>query len=125
MITLTKTKQIEASHQLPHHDGKCRGLHGHTWEITLKVQGGMIETLGPKRGMLFDYFELGKIMKKHVESLDHRHLNDIFDNPTSENIALAIFNAAAPEVWAASGEMAKLASVVVSETRNTSCEVTG
>jgi 6-pyruvoyltetrahydropterin/6-carboxytetrahydropterin synthase len=122
MYALRKTKQIEASHQLPHHDGKCKGLHGHTWTITLEVKGASLHATGPKRGMLFDYYDLGIIMKEKVESLDHRHLNDIFDNPTSENIAECLFGDCAPLVQEASGGKARLARVLVSETQNSVAE---
>lgn len=122
MFTLRKTKQVEASHQLPHHDGKCKGLHGHTWTITVEIKGKALHITGPKRGMLFDYYDLGQLMKTHVESLDHRHLNDIYPNPTSETIAGAIFGAMAPEIEIKSGGRAFLSRVLVSETANSCAE---
>lgn len=124
MFTLSKTKQVEAAHQLPHHDGKCKGLHGHTWTITVEVRGDKLHLGGPKRGMLFDYYDMGVIMKKHVEVLDHRFLNDIFKNPTSEVIAEALFNAIAPEVEEMSQGFAELSRVLVSETQNSLAEYT-
>ncbi len=118
MFTLSKTKQVEAAHQLPHHDGKCRGLHGHTWTITVEVRGPKLNELGPKRGMLFDYYDIGVLMKEHVEVLDHRFLNDLYENPTSEVIAEALFNVMAPRVATMSDGMAELSRVLVSETQN-------
>lgn len=122
MFTISKTKTIEAAHQLPHHDGKCRGLHGHSWTITVEVRGDKLHMGGPKRGMLFDYYDMGVIMKKHVEVLDHRFLNDIYKNPTSETIAEALFVAIAPEVEEKSQGFAELSRVLVSETANSQAE---
>ncbi len=122
MYILRKTKQVEAAHQLPHHDGKCRGLHGHTWTITVEVKGERLSTGGPKRGMLFDYYDLGVIMKEHVESLDHRFLNDMYKNPTSEVIAQDLFEKMRPEIVGKSLGQAVLSRVIVSETANSACE---
>ncbi len=122
MFTLRKTKQIEASHQLPHHDGKCKGLHGHTWTISVEVKGEALNTQGPKRGMLFDYYDLGQLMKAHVERLDHRHLNDLYPNPTSEVIAQAIYEAMALEIEIISKGQATLSRVLVSETASSCAE---
>jgi 6-pyruvoyltetrahydropterin/6-carboxytetrahydropterin synthase len=118
MYSLTKTKQVEASHFLPNHDGKCRGLHGHTWRVSVTVEGEQLHGGGPKKGMLFDYYDIGQLMKEHVEVLDHRHLNDIFPNPTSENIARSLYGAMAPKVAELSKGFARLARVEVSETQN-------
>lgn len=122
MFVLRKTKQVEAAHQLPHHDGKCRGLHGHTWTITVEVAGVVLNATGPKRGMLFDYYDIGVLMKEHVEILDHRFLNDIYENPTSEVIAQALFDVMAPRVIAMSNGAAVLSRVLVSETANSCAE---
>lgn len=122
MYTLRKTKRIEAAHRLPDHDGKCKGLHGHTWAITAEVSGVSLHRAGPKRGMLFDYYDLGVIMKEHVDTMDHRYLNDILDNPTSENIAEMLYNAMAGPVKAKSEGTAMLARVLVSETETSEAE---
>jgi 6-pyruvoyltetrahydropterin/6-carboxytetrahydropterin synthase len=121
-FTLRKTKQIEAAHQLPHHDGKCKGLHGHTWTITVEVVGFALNATGPKRGMLFDYYDIGVLMKEHVETLDHRFLNDVYDNPTSEVIAKALYEVMAPRVDEMSKGLAALSRVLVSETQSSVAE---
>jgi 6-pyruvoyltetrahydropterin/6-carboxytetrahydropterin synthase len=118
MFTLKKTKQIEAAHFLPNHDGKCRGMHGHTWTISIEVVGENLNKAGAKRGMLFDYYDIGVLMKEHVEILDHRLLNDIYENPTSEVVAESLFKAMAPRVHEMSSGYATLFRVLVSETQN-------
>jgi len=71
------------AHQLPHYQGKCERLHGHTWRLRVTVQA----QVGPD-GIAFDFAELGRIVRdKVIEKLDHTFLNDMIPNPSAENIA--------------------------------------
>jgi 6-pyruvoyltetrahydropterin/6-carboxytetrahydropterin synthase len=101
MYTLTKRATFEASHQLPHHDGKCARLHGHSWQVVVEVQGDKLQETGPQAGMLVDFYRIGDPLKRLVEkSLDHYHLNDStgLENPTSEALARWIYDRLALEV---------------------------
>ena len=118
MHILKKTKTIEAAHNLPNHDGKCRGLHGHSWKISIIIKGKSLCTSGPKKGMLMDYYDIGVLMKEYVEVLDHRNLNDIWDNPTSEVIAESLYDQMRQKVEDLTGGRAHLWAVHVSETEN-------
>ncbi len=112
MFTLTKRATFEASHQLPHHDGKCARLHGHSWQVVVEVRGETLRTDGPQRGMLVDFYRIGEPLRKLVEAkLDHYHLNEStgLANPTSEELARWIYDRLALEV-------PLLAAVVVEET---------
>jgi 6-pyruvoyltetrahydropterin/6-carboxytetrahydropterin synthase len=100
---LTKAFTFEASHTLPHHDGKCRNLHGHTWRCSLVVDGDRLIEEGPKTGMVVDYADLGRVTKSLHDQLDHRHLNDILDNPTSELVAAWVYDQARSQVEALGG----------------------
>ena len=40
MWTITKEFTFDASHRLPHHGGKCRNLHGHTYRPTSLIAAG-------------------------------------------------------------------------------------
>ena len=87
--TICKEFRFEASHQLPHHDGKCARLHGHSWRMVVRVRADGLALNGPKQGMVMDYGDLKAILNPIVEKLDHHHLNDIpgLANPTSEVIS--------------------------------------
>src|SRR4051812_13831813 len=90
MWTLTKEFRFEASHVLPHHDGKCSRLHGHSWVGRVILLGDELHETGPKQGMLVDYGDVSTLLRPMVEDyLDHHHLNDTLklENPTSELIA--------------------------------------
>lgn len=90
MYRLEKTFRFEAAHKLPHHDGKCQRLHGHSWVGVVILWGAYLWNEGPKQGMLMDFGDVGKVINEMVEGfLDHHYLNDTLglENPTSEEIA--------------------------------------
>ncbi len=91
-ITITKQFRFEAAHNLPNHDGKCRGLHGHSYLLEVSVAGPII-TEGPKEGMIMDFADLSKIVKEQiVGQWDHQYLNDILPFvTTAENLASECF----------------------------------
>jgi 6-pyruvoyltetrahydropterin/6-carboxytetrahydropterin synthase len=118
MFKLYKDFTFEASHQLPHHDGKCARLHGHSWKFTVVVEGLELHEGGPEFGMLADYGLISAVVKPLVEEkLDHRHLNDLMENPTSENIARWLFD----ELKYRLGN-SLMHSVIVHETCTCACE---
>lgn len=90
MFRLTKSLTFEASHLLPDHDGKCAALHGHSWTVEICFQGSSLQASGPARGMLADFSQIGAWLAGLHQRLDHRHLNDIIEYPTSENLALYV-----------------------------------
>jgi 6-pyruvoyltetrahydropterin/6-carboxytetrahydropterin synthase len=91
---LYKEFRFEAAHQLPHHDGKCARLHGHSWVCRVYVVGDRLQTTGAKQGMLIDFGDLKKYMQPLLEDyLDHYFLNETLamENPTSEAIAQWVY----------------------------------
>ena len=87
-MRITKTYRFEASHLLPHHDGKCAKLHGHSYRLDVSVVGPLCVD-GPKAGMVMDFGDLSSIVKEHVvDVLDHSHLNEVLPNPTCENLTI-------------------------------------
>lgn len=114
MLTITKEFRFEAAHRLPFHDGKCKGLHGHSYRFFLEVRGDLFLE-GPKTSMVFDYKDIGSIGKAIVEKLDHTYLNDVlgFEDTTAEKLSMWIFDRCKkdiPGLW----------SVVVKETESSS-----
>lgn len=73
MVTciISKRFTFEASHVLPRHPGKCSRLHGHSWVLTVSVQGPIDE----ETGFVVDYGDLSELVNREVISrLDHTHL---------------------------------------------------
>lgn len=118
MFTLRKRFRFEASHRLPHHDGKCARLHGHSWNGWVEVQSDMLVASGPERGMVMDFYRIGDPLKALVEAhLDHYHLNEStgLENPTSEGIARWMFD------WLFAAGV-PVTAVCIEETCTSSCE---
>jgi len=117
---LSKTFRFEASHQLPHHDGLCARLHGHSWIGKIYVLGTALKTEPPECGMVTDFIRIKTPIQEYVDlHLDHRHLNDSLhlENPTSEEIARVIYQAMQYKI-------PKLAGVSIEETCTSACYYT-
>lgn len=73
MFYLTKIFHFEAAHALVGYDGKCRNIHGHSYELQVTVKGLPIDEPGnPKNGMVIDFHDLKRIVNEEVvERLDH------------------------------------------------------
>ncbi|MEM0350394.1 MAG: 6-carboxytetrahydropterin synthase QueD [Archaeoglobaceae archaeon] len=77
-------ESFSAAHLIPGH-WKCGKVHGHNFEVSVEVEGEL------RNGMVMDFFDLKKILKEILQKFDHTMLNEIIENPTSENIALYVF----------------------------------
>ena len=120
MFQLTKKFKFEASHRLPEYNGPCERLHGHTFHGEVVVSGWELKNSGSQAGMLIDYAEIKKVISPVIdEYLDHHHLNDVIENPTSENIAKWLWKQWQPG-FALKG--VKLAKIVIEETESSRCE---
>lgn len=80
-ITVCRSFSFDAAHYLPHHTGKCKNLHGHTWGMEVEVSG-MIDDYG----MIIDFGVIDQLVNSCVISqFDHKCLNEEgFLNPTCE-----------------------------------------
>jgi len=117
-MKLYKEFYVEAAHLLPNlpEEHKCRRLHGHSFKITVHVEGKVEE----KSGWVMDFAEIGEKFQPIFSALDHRYLNEIegLENPTSENLAIWIWNRLKPAV-------SQLTAVEIRETCTSGCVYTG
>jgi 6-pyruvoyltetrahydropterin/6-carboxytetrahydropterin synthase len=87
-MLVTKEFTFEASHFLTKYFGKCERLHGHSYRLTVTVEGEI-----GTNDLVIDFGILKGIVVSHViEKLDHRHLNDFFENPSAERVCEWIWN---------------------------------
>jgi 6-pyruvoyltetrahydropterin/6-carboxytetrahydropterin synthase len=87
-IYLTRSFHFDAAHKVVDYNGKCENLHGHTYLLKVTISGELKEN-----GMVLDFATLKKKVKELIDKkLDHKYLNEEFDNPTTENVAIFIFN---------------------------------
>src|SRR6516162_4627167 len=112
MVYLTRRVEFSASHYYHNPEfsaeenrrifGKCSNLngHGHNYILEVTVKG----EIDSRSGFVMDLKQLKEIMNREVvDALDHRHLNKEVPEfarqiPTSENIAIAIWNRLTPKL---------------------------
>ena len=113
-MDIFKIFRIEAAHRLPNvpPGHKCARLHGHSFAIELHV-GGEVDA---HSGWVMDFAEIKTAFQPIFDQLDHNYLNDIagLDNPTSERLAVWIWQRLQPALPA-------LSLVVVHETCTSGC----
>lgn len=117
-MQIYKQFTFEAAHLLPNvPDGhKCGRLHGHSFEVTLYVEGAVDD----HTGWVVDFADIKAAFKPILNRLDHYYLNDIdgLENPTSENIARWIWAQTKPA-------LSQLSEVHVRETCTAGCVYKG
>lgn len=89
MISVCRRFEFHAAHHLPFHTGKCKQIHGHSYflevEVTGHIQTREFDKDNPQAGMILDFGDLKEIVNKCViDKLDHKDLNDLWENPTAE-----------------------------------------
>jgi 6-pyruvoyltetrahydropterin/6-carboxytetrahydropterin synthase len=110
--TITKEFHFSASHQLfgLEEGHPCGRLHGHNYIVKIELKGNP-----NKVGFIQDYNDLKSINNWINKTLDHKHLNDIFDfNPTVELMTIYIYEKFKKE-------FPLLTAVEMSETPKTNC----
>ena len=77
-IRITKHFDFETAHALYGYDGKCKNIHGHSYQLYVTVIGIPISDANhAKNGMVLDFGDLKKIVKSEIV--------DIFDHATVLN----------------------------------------
>ncbi len=91
MYELTIALSFSSAHSLRGYEGACENLHGHNWKVEVTIESAGLDDLG----MVMDFKRIKSEVKKVLDALDHRFLNEVppFDtiNPTAENIAAHIY----------------------------------
>ncbi len=94
MVELTQEFGFDAAHYMPFKDEghEYRRMHGHSFYAEVTIRG----EIDPATGWLRDLGEVKATLDAIRETLDHRLLNEIagLENPTLENLARYIFEAA-------------------------------
>ncbi|MBW2939639.1 6-carboxytetrahydropterin synthase QueD [Zhongshania aquimaris] len=117
-MEIYKEFTFEAAHRLPNvpRGHKCARLHGHSFLVRIVIEGD----IDPHTGWLMDFSEVKKVFAPIYDQLDHNYLNDIkgLENPTSENIAIWIWDQLKPLLSA-------LSRVEIRETCTSGCVYKG
>ncbi|MDD4004682.1 MAG: 6-carboxytetrahydropterin synthase QueD [Elusimicrobiaceae bacterium] len=92
-MILIKKFTFDAAHNLVRYKGKCERLHGHTYQLVVKLEGKP----HPRDGMVMDFTDVKALVGELViEKLDHNYLNDTVAQSTAENLAMWIWDRLAP-----------------------------
>ena len=109
---------IEAAHRLPNvpEGHKCARLHGHSFQVRISVEG----PVGEQTGWIMDFGDIKGAFAPIYDQLDHHYLNDVegLENPTSENLALWIWQKLKPA-------LPELSCVTIKETCTSGCVYKG
>tara|TARA_B110000003_G_scaffold225350_1_gene226125 strand:+ start:1833 stop:2282 length:450 start_codon:yes stop_codon:yes gene_type:complete len=72
-IRITKQFSFETGHALYGYDGKCKNIHGHSYQLFVTVIGKPISNSEHiKFGMVIDFSDLKKIIKEEIVNVfDH------------------------------------------------------
>ena len=86
-IRITKHFDFEAAHALHGYDGKCKNIHGHSYQLYVTVIGTPINKKDhPKNGMVLDFGDLKRIVNTEIVTVfDH----SIVLNQNSDHLELA------------------------------------
>ena len=86
-IRITKHFDFEAAHALHNYDGKCKNIHGHSYQLYVTIIGTpILEKDHPKNGMVLDFGDLKRIVKTNIIDIyDH----SIVLNKNSAHLDLA------------------------------------
>lgn len=94
MWEIEKEVKFEAAHFMPHYEGPCRHIHGHSWRVRVVLRLYELHEAGPLKGMSIDFSEIKSPLETHVVNrLDHSGLNDIvsYEAPSCEVLSRWIF----------------------------------
>jgi 6-pyruvoyltetrahydropterin/6-carboxytetrahydropterin synthase len=102
MYQISVEQHFDAAHFLRGYQGKCEALHGHRFRVVTKIKASKVNDIG----IAYDFTELKQHLSDILARFDHTCLNDLspFDkiNPSSENIAVTIYDELKPKLTGAS-----------------------
>ena len=109
-----KTFAIESARSLPKlpDEHPCSKVHGHSFKITLTVEGEIDQTTG----FVMDFSDIDSAFRPIYEIIDHAYLNDIkgLEDPSSENLCRWIWKQLSPSLKG-------LKQIEIKETESTGC----
>lgn len=92
MYEIKAQLHFSAAHHLLNYEGECENQHGHNWLVEAYVVGCELD----KSNILIDYKVLKSELKKVLDLLDHKDINELPDfkgiSPSSETLAKYIYD---------------------------------
>jgi 6-pyruvoyltetrahydropterin/6-carboxytetrahydropterin synthase len=98
VFEISVEQHFDAAHFLRGYRGKCEALHGHRFQVVVRIKSSGLDDIG----IAYDFSELKQHLADVISRFDHACLNDMppFDkiNPSSENIAATIYKELQPKL---------------------------
>lgn len=84
-IRVTKEFNFEMAHALLNHDGPCKNIHGHSYQLCVTLKGTPVtEGSSSKVGMVIDFTDIKKIVNEEIiNRFDHAL---VLNKSTADNI---------------------------------------
>jgi 6-pyruvoyltetrahydropterin/6-carboxytetrahydropterin synthase len=72
-IRVTKEFKFEMAHALLGHDGPCKNIHGHSYQLSVTLKGKPLnDPKNPKIGMVVDFSDIKRIVNDEIiQPFDH------------------------------------------------------
>ncbi len=87
-MTIFRQFTFDSAHFLPMvpEGHKCREIHGHTYKLTVFIEG----PLDDKLGWVSDFAGIKQVINTTIDLVDHKLLNNVagLENPTCELVAI-------------------------------------
>lgn len=97
-MVIFKQFTFDSAHFLPNVplEHKCREIHGHTYRLTVFLEG----PIDPVLGWVTDFGDVKRGVKAVLDKVDHKFLNNVdgLENPTCELFAKWLWHAIKPAV---------------------------
>jgi 6-pyruvoyltetrahydropterin/6-carboxytetrahydropterin synthase len=68
-MKIAKEFRWEMGHRLPYHNGLCKNVHGHSYQMVIELEGDV-----NTKGMIIDFYDLGEIIEPIIQKYDHAFL---------------------------------------------------
>ena len=82
-------RTFDSAHYIKDYPGKCSNLHGHTYIVEVKVGVPILNEFN----IGVDFALLKHIVDKFIDRVDHKILNEVFNEPrvTAEYLAVKLY----------------------------------
>lgn len=70
-MKVAKRFRWEAAHRLPWHEGACRYVHGHSYRMSVELEGEPTEDTPGGPSMLIDFKHVKRLVQPLVDAMDH------------------------------------------------------
>lgn len=88
-MLIYKDFKFDAAHMIQDHFGKCKNLHGHTYNLRVYLKS---ENVNDETGVVLDYYNVKEIINPLIERLDHSFICNINDPVQNEFKRLLLDN---------------------------------